>query len=198
MVDLQSARHWARALQEKAAHEGAVAVDATMGNGGDTEALCRLVGESGLVYAFDVQPAALEATRRRLEGAGLGQRARLNLLGHEHMAQAAPQGVDLIVFNLGWLPGAADKGLTTRWETTRQALQAALALLKKGGLITLCAYPCHQEGARELQQACQWAQGLDGGEVQVMLQRYINQPTAPALLALVKLKENLLRNKNRD
>ncbi|MEG1516563.1 MAG: SAM-dependent methyltransferase, partial [Clostridia bacterium] len=26
-----------------------------MGNGGDTEALCRLVGPSGRVYAFDVQ-----------------------------------------------------------------------------------------------------------------------------------------------
>lgn len=35
--------------------EGDICVDATAGNGGDTEFLCRLAGESGKVYAFDVQ-----------------------------------------------------------------------------------------------------------------------------------------------
>ena len=47
--------------------EGGVAVDFTMGNGHDTLWLSKAVGESGKVYAFDVQQAALDspaATRR--------------------------------------------------------------------------------------------------------------------------------------
>ena len=35
--------------------EGDVAVDFTMGNGYDTEFLSKTVGESGHVYAFDIQ-----------------------------------------------------------------------------------------------------------------------------------------------
>ena len=198
MLDMQSARHWARALQEKALPPGGIAVDATMGNGGDTEALCRLAAAQGQVYAFDIQPQALFATRRRLATAGLEERARLYLMGHEQMARVVPPGVDLVVFNLGWLPGAADKAVTTRAETTLQALEAALGLLKKGGLITLCAYPGHAEGARELRKVLDWAQGLDGNRVQVMAQRYLNQSAAPALIALVKLKESVLINEDRD
>ena len=35
--------------------EGDICVDATAGNGGDTEFLCRLAGESVKFYALDVQ-----------------------------------------------------------------------------------------------------------------------------------------------
>ncbi|MEG2860394.1 MAG: class I SAM-dependent methyltransferase, partial [Clostridia bacterium] len=117
-LDLGSARHWARALQLEAAGTGSTCLDATMGNGGDTEALCRLVGPSGRVYAFDVQPEALESTRARLAAQGFAERARLFLLGHEHMAEVVHEPLDLIVFNLGWLPGVPDKTLTTRAQTT--------------------------------------------------------------------------------
>ena len=42
--------------------EGDIAVDFTMGNGHDTEFLSKTVGESGHVYAFDVQKQAIEST----------------------------------------------------------------------------------------------------------------------------------------
>ena len=47
--------------------KGGVAADFTMGNGHDTLWLSRQVGEEGRVYAFDIQPAALEHTRALLE-----------------------------------------------------------------------------------------------------------------------------------
>lgn len=47
--------------------KGGVAADFTMGNGHDTLWLSRQVGEDGRVYAFDIQPAALEHTRALLE-----------------------------------------------------------------------------------------------------------------------------------
>ena len=39
--------------------EGDIAVDFTMGNGYDTEFLCRTVGPTGHVYAFDIQAQAV-------------------------------------------------------------------------------------------------------------------------------------------
>ena len=46
--------------------EGDVAVDFTMGNGHDTVFLSKTVGESGKVYAFDIQPDALASTEQNL------------------------------------------------------------------------------------------------------------------------------------
>ena len=46
---------------------GDTACDFTMGNGHDTTFLSKTVGESGHVAAFDIQPAALESTARRLQ-----------------------------------------------------------------------------------------------------------------------------------
>ena len=192
MIDLESARHWARRLQEQALHENGRAVDATMGTGGDTEALCLLAGPGGHVDAFDIQQLALDRTRARLRESGLEDRASLHLTGHEHMEELVTPGIDLAVFNLGWLPGSPDKTVTTRLETTLQALAAALRLVRKSGLITVCAYPGHAEGQRELDSILAWTACLRSDEVQVMLQRYVNQPTAPALLAMVKLKDRVI------
>ena len=189
MMDLGSARHWARAYQMEALKAGGVAVDATMGNGGDTEALCEAVGENGRVYAFDVQPSALAQTKARLLSGGLAERARLFLHGHEDMAEFVKEKVDLVVFNLGWLPGSEDKCITTRSESTIRALDAAFSLLKKGGLITLCAYPGHEEGAREMQAVLSWAKSLPGEMAQALVRMYVNQPpAAPVLLVVQRLK----------
>ena len=127
--DFRSARFWAQELIEKALFDGARAVDATMGNGHDAQWLCELVGESGRVFAFDVQPEAVARTRQRLTDARLMSRAELFCMGHERMAEAVDGEVDAIVFNLGWLPGA-EHGVTTRVETTLAAVNAALELLK--------------------------------------------------------------------
>ena len=50
--------------------QGDVAVDFTMGNGNDTLFLSRAVGETGRVYAFDIQEDALTSTRTHLEANG--------------------------------------------------------------------------------------------------------------------------------
>ena len=83
--------------------EGAVCIDATAGRGYDTAFLCEIAGKSGSVTAFDVQSEAIESTRKLLDERGLS--ARLILSSHEHMAEYADsESVDLIVFNLGYLP----------------------------------------------------------------------------------------------
>ena len=55
-------------LNEEIPKDGIIC-DFTMGGGHDTLYLSDLVPE-GKVYAFDIQPLALERTRKRLEEAG--------------------------------------------------------------------------------------------------------------------------------
>ncbi|MBE5802453.1 MAG: methyltransferase domain-containing protein [Clostridiales bacterium] len=172
---------------EGAMYEGARAVDATMGNGHDTLWLCRLAGENGRVYAFDVQAEAVERTRQALTEAGVETRAQLFHAGHERMGEYVTEPVDAIVFNLGWLPGA-EHGVTTRVETTLQAVNAALALLKKDGLLTICIYPGHEEGARELEALLAWAADLDGRTYDALLKTYVNQPNDPPRMLAVRRK----------
>ena len=58
---------WCRHFMELQVRPGDICIDATMGNGYDTEFLCTLAGEEGRVLAFDIQKAAVEHTRKRLQ-----------------------------------------------------------------------------------------------------------------------------------
>ena len=183
-TDFGSARRWAERFIVDALYPGATAVDATLGNGYDAERLCALVGETGRVYGFDVQVEAVERTRARLQEKGLLARAELFCMGHERMAEVISPGVDAIVFNLGWLPGARH-AVTTRVETTLQAVSQAVGLLAPGGVLTICVYPGHEEGAREREALLTWAQALPAS-LDVMHQRYMNQKNSPPELLAVR------------
>lgn len=142
--------------------EGSLALDATMGNGHDTRFLAQQVGASGHVWALDVQPAAIEATSRRLGEAGLADRVTLLCESHARMRGCvgmAPDGrLDAVMFNLGYLPGS-DHGLVTRAETTLPALDQALALLAPGGCLSLMVYRGHEGGGAEWGAVLQWLAG---------------------------------------
>lgn len=186
--DFRSARFWAREMIEAAMFDGAVAVDATMGNGHDTQWLCELAGENGRVYAFDVQPEAVERTRERLAEIGLLGRAELFCAGHERMAEFVHEQADAIVFNLGWLPGA-EHGVTTQTSTTLMAVNAALELLKEDGLMTVCIYPGHEEGTRELHALMEWASALDEKRYDALLKTYLNQSNDPPRMLAIRKKK---------
>lgn len=184
--DFRSARFWAAEIIEKALYDGAVAVDATLGNGHDACRLCLLVGEHGRVFGFDVQREAVERSARRLAEAGFEQRAQLICDGHQNMRSYIPDGTaDAVMFNLGWLPGAEHQ-VTTLADTTLEAVNAALQLLKEEGVMTVCIYPGHAEGARERDALIGWAKGLDEKYYDAMLRCYLNQSADPPLMLAVK------------
>ncbi|MBQ9211785.1 MAG: flavin reductase [Clostridia bacterium] len=171
--ELKSARFLARDALTAAIHAGDTVVDATMGNGHDTAFLCDLVGPAGRVYAFDIQEQAVAQTRQRLQALGLMDRAKLFVLGHEHLAEQVSEPVAAVVFNLGWLPGG-DHGVTTHWETTRTAIQAALTLLKPMGVVVICAYPGHPEGDRERRELTSFLSELSNRRYNVLHQSFLN------------------------
>ena len=177
--ELKSARYLAREVILQAVGPGDTAVDATMGNGHDTLMLAKLVGEKGHVYAFDVQAQAVEKTRERLEEAGVLDRVTLHCIGHQHMKEYVEGPVKAVAFNLGWLPGG-DKSVTTLWETTFEALNAALELLEPMGVCTVCAYPGHEAGEEERQSLVKYLANLRPQAYNVLRQTFINAgPGAP-------------------
>ena len=128
---------------------GACVIDATAGGGHDSLFLAQALGAQGQVHAYDVQEAALQKTRARLQKAGLADCLHTHLCSHAEMAQHhAPASVAAIMFNLGYLPGA-DHGLTTQTPSTLAALEAALTLLQPLGRMCITCYPGHEGGDDE-------------------------------------------------
>ena len=195
-IDMGIARKWAEELHEQVLQQGDIAIDATMGNGYDTLRLCRLVGKEGKVYAFDVQPEAIESTRARLIEADAAQQAQLILSGHQNVKEYIKEEVHLAVFNLGWLPGI-EHAIRTRLETTLEAVNACLDLLAPGGVLTVCIYPGHEEGKEELTGLLSWAEGLDPLVYDAVVRRYLNQPLDPPVLIAVKKAEKKRRPRRR-
>ena len=185
MYDFENAGKWTKRIIDGYLTEGMTAVDATMGNGHDTLYLCGKVGRSGKVIAFDVQEQALINTRARLTDAGVIDRAELILDSHEHMDAYLDSAPDLIMFNLGWLPGA-EHAVTTQTDTTLRAVSAALDVLREDGLLTICVYPGHAEGSRERDALLDWARKLDPARFDATLKCYLNQYNDPPLLIAVK------------
>ena len=189
--ELRSARYLASDMLRKTVKEGDIVVDATMGNGHDTMMLCSLVGQKGKVYAFDVQKKALDSTQKLLESEGLMDRAVLLNVSHDRLSEYVPGHVKAVAFNLGWLPGG-DHGITTRAETTMSAVEQALEKLLPSGLLTLCAYPGHPEGAHELELLNRYFSTLSSRQYNVLQQVFLNAgQNAPVCFAVQKQQFNL-------
>ena len=182
---LRNARHLAADYMIRTIQPGDSVVDATMGNGKDTLFLAELVGESGHVYAFDVQEEAVRRTQERVGEAGFAARTTLLLAGHETMAQHVPQGVKAVMFNLGWLPGAQHI-VTTKTDTTLEAVRAAVELIGRGGIVTVCIYPGHEEGTRELHALLDYAKGLSVRTYNVLHHHFLNAAEGTPELILIQ------------
>lgn len=169
---------------------GGFCIDATMGKGHDTLFLAELVGTEGRVLAMDVQSAALEATRTLLQKHQMDQRVQLLLDGHEHMgAYAAPETVDAVMFNLGYLPGG-DHTIATKAETTIAALEQSLQLLKPLGMISLAIYHGGDTGFAERDAVLEWLKQLDHKRYTVLVTDFYNRPNYPPLaVQIIKEKQ---------
>ncbi len=174
--------HWLVKQQVKA---GAWVIDATVGKGNDTSFLAQLVGEDGFVWGFDIQQEAIDKTRSKLLEAGLEKRVTLICDGHQHLKKYAEPPVEVIMFNLGYLPGS-DKEIITQPGTTRQALQAGLDLLAVGGLITLVVYPEHEGGQKEKEVLIDYTSSLENKPYNVLHYHFLNQPANPPEVIAIK------------
>lgn len=166
---------------EKYRH-AAIAIDATCGNGYDTLFLAEL--ELKELYALDLNAQAIEATKKRVSPS---PHVHFFCQSHVQFPRQIEHGsVDLIVYNLGYLPGG-DKTATTLATTTLKSLNEAKLLLKPGGLISVTCYPGHPEGEVEETALVAWAKTLDPRVWNVQFHQWINREKSPSLLLIEKI-----------
>ncbi|MEI7458465.1 MAG: class I SAM-dependent methyltransferase [Pirellula sp.] len=151
----------AQSIAKRYLEAGAIAIDATTGNGFDTLFLAEQVGDSGLVYGVDIQTHAIEAVRQKLQHAGTSHRCRLTACSHAQLnaiVDKSHQGaISVAMFNLGYLP-FGDKTIVTQPESTIMALDQVAGLIRPGGLISILAYLGHNGGKTEALQVGQWVE----------------------------------------
>ncbi len=215
---LQHTTDLALAMCEKYIQKDGLAVDCTCGNGKDTLWLakrCKRVmafdiqksaidNTQALLHAENItcfnlvkedSPACVSELMR--DGVYLVQDS------HEHLAEYLSSGylqvsdnglveaLDapcVIIFNLGFLPGG-DKNVTTKVESSVNAIKKALDVLDIGGLLSVTMYPGHSEGRAEQDAVLEWAKGLDSGKYHCVFANMLNQSDrAPQVLWITKKK----------
>ncbi|MDD2568372.1 MAG: class I SAM-dependent methyltransferase [Clostridia bacterium] len=165
--------------------QGDLCIDATAGRGNDTLLLCRLVGDTGKVIAFDIQKEALESTEELLHQNGLASIGKLVLDSHINMDNYAKiNSVSCITFNLGWLPGGNHK-ISTEPETSIQAIDKGLSLLCKHGIISICIYYGKDSGFAEKDAVLTYLKRLDSKKYTVIVSEFVNRPNCPPLAVSV-------------
>jgi 16S rRNA C1402 N4-methylase RsmH len=177
---------------EAALFDGALAVDATVGNGYDTLFLAHRVGPKGRVLGFDVQKAALAGARELLKFVGSLDRVSFIHDSHSRLTdhlppQAAIQGA---MFNLGYLP-RGNRQIITRPETTVMALGGVLANLATQGRITVLVYRGHEEGILEYVKVREFLEQLSDEEWTV--EEFASTSDSPIAPRLFRIQKNPAR-----
>ena len=176
-----------------------VVVDATMGNGYDTQFLAELGAN---VYAFDVQEEALNSTEKRLDDAGIKNQifeknlsnlltepsVNLVLSGHEKLSEYVKEPIKAAIFNLGYLP-KTDKSVVTKADTTLTALDALTNQLVVGGRIAIMIYYGHEWGMEEKDAVIKWTSSLPQKDWEVTSYAPLNQIHTPPILVLIEKRK---------
>ncbi|QMS84215.1 tRNA (mnm(5)s(2)U34)-methyltransferase [Candidatus Xianfuyuplasma coldseepsis] len=158
-----------------------VAIDATCGNGHDT---LFLANHCLHVHAFDIQAQAIQATKNKIPT------KNVTFYHQSHdtfLTLFKPQSIDLIVYNLGYLPGT-DHAITTTPQTTLTSLQQALDILSIHGLISLTIYIGHAGGKQEAETIENFLCTLDKHDYTIQKVTYFNRKQSPYVVFIQKEK----------
>ncbi|MFD2628947.1 class I SAM-dependent methyltransferase [Oceanobacillus kapialis] len=180
--------NYAHYLLESSIDKGETVVDATCGNGHDTLFLSRVVGQSGKVLAFDIQEEAIENTKQALSESSYANVSFI-LDSHANMTtHLKAQNIELVggaIFNLGYLP-KGDKTIITNRESTVEAIQHLLPVLKTNGLVVLVVYHGHEGGKDEMHAVLKYAMNLSQRSYHVLQYGFINQQNNPPFIIAIQ------------
>jgi SAM-dependent methyltransferase len=189
---LASVLQFAKLLIEERVRPGEAVIDATVGKGNDTLFLAQLTGPHGRVFGFDIQAEAIAFAQKKIRDQLLSNDTiQWIFRSHEFMLEeidiAWHGQIGAVMFNLGYLPGF-DHDITTTIRATITGLDAAIRLLRTGGLITIVAYTGHIGGREEADAVEQWVSQLPQSQFNVLSYRFINQKNNPPFLVAVEKK----------
>lgn len=179
---------FAHDLLSNAIKENDIVIDATCGNGNDTLFLCNLVGNSGHVYAFDIQASAIESSQEKTTAENFDHVTYI-LDSHAKMDSYIPEElhgkISGAIFNLGYLP-RSDKKIITQPATTIEAIDKSLGFLKKNGLVIVVVYHGHDGGKEEKHSVLQFTENLAQEDYAVLKYQFINQKNNPPFVLAIQ------------
>ncbi len=181
----------AHAYWKECVRPGDIVVDATCGNGHDTLFLAELAlaPGKGCLHVFDIQQSALDETKKRLETSFTKETLRSISFHKECHSKIASfidlQSVQLIVYNLGYLPGG-NKEVTTTVSSTLHSIKESLNLLLPGGVLSITAYPGHPEGFAEEKALIECIGSLNPKEWSICHHTWLNRKKSPSLFIAQK------------
>ena len=133
------------------------------------------------MVALDIQPEAVESTKKLIAEQGYEDRCGVYLDSHENVDKYAEEGtVAAAVFNFGWLPGG-DHNKHTQTESSLTALEKCLKLLKFGGVMSLSIYYGKETGFEEKDAILKYIAALSVGEFAVIVSEFVNRPNCPPI-----------------
>lgn len=169
--------------------QGDIVLDCTVGNGWDTLLLSQLVGNKGKVYGFDIQQIAITNTKNLLKRKGLENNVKLFLDGHENIDQYIDEKLNLIIYNLGYLPGG-NKEIKTIANTTIKSISKSLNLLRQNGILLITVYLGHAGGMEEKESIETLLTKLNQKDFNVLKYEFINQINNPPILYIIEKSNN--------
>lgn len=162
-----------------------IAVDATVGNGKDSLFLAENTPNDALIYSFDIQSSAISKSQELINSRGLLSKVRLVEDSHDKINIYIKQEVDIVMFNLGYLPGE-NHNITTQPNSTIIALEKALKLLRVGGIITVISYPGHDTGLCEYLRIKELLSSISPSIYAVNSWVAVNQANKPPVLFVIE------------
>ncbi len=166
---------------------GDTAFDGTAGNGHDTLFLAQCVGSTGRVYAWDIQPLAIERTAMLVATHGISW-VELTLGNHAELDRLFGATFQAATFNLGYLP-AGDRTVTTTTANSIRAIRAAAERLVAGGILTVLAYTAHVGGHDEANAVGELLQSLEPTEFEFHEELFASGRTAPPRLFVLRKRQ---------
>lgn len=162
-------------------------IDATLGNGKDTFEIAKMLSCKGNIYCFDIQKEAIDKANVYLEAyLGKDELSKITFFEKSHICfDPIKAPIDLIIYNLGYLP-SGDKSITTMTNSTLKSLDNACKLLSKNGMISLTCYPGHAEGNKEQAAILQYLMTFSSNEYLICHHSWINRRSAPSLIIVQK------------
>jgi len=200
---LQNTTRLALAICEKYVDKTDEVVDCTCGRGNDTLFFARICKR---VYSFDIQEEALASAKKLMSENNISwseyplgedvceeevyEKDKVIFIkdNHANMRLYVKKAPAVIIFNLGYLPGG-DKKVTTLPENSLKAVDAALELVREGGLVCITMYPGHEKGREERNLLRNYAGKLEKDRFHCVCTDMLNQgSSAPEILWITKKK----------
>lgn len=165
--------------------EPSVIIDATLGNGNDSLKLAQLFPRAS-IFSFDIQ---MDAIIRSKELFDLHQVENITtfLDSHENIDKHVVSLIDLVVFNLGYLP-RGDKSIHTNAKSTIRAIKNIMPSIKKKGSIFITAYPGSIKGNIEMIELNAFLEDVDQKSWNISKIEFINQVNQPPVLYNIQKK----------